>query len=100
MSIEALSRRLVTLERSPSASREIVKEVLEAIADELAEAGSVRLPGLGTLSVKERAASEGRNPRTGEKIQIAASRSVGFKIGKSLRERLNGGQGEAEEQRA
>ena len=47
---------------------------------------SVRVPGLGTFTVRERAARTGRNPRTGATIQIAASRSVGFKAAKSLKD--------------
>jgi DNA-binding protein HU-beta len=49
----------------------------------------VRLVGFGTFSVASRAASEGRNPRTGEKIQIAASKQAKFKPGKGLRDSLN-----------
>jgi DNA-binding protein HU-beta len=49
----------------------------------------VRLVGFGTFSVAARAASEGRNPRTGEKIKIAASKQPKFKPGKGLRDSLN-----------
>jgi DNA-binding protein HU-beta len=49
----------------------------------------VRLVGFGTFSVARRAASEGRNPRTGEKIKIAASKQAKFKPGKRLRDELN-----------
>ena len=50
----------------------------------------VQLPGLGTLIVRERPARTARNPRTGEKVEVAASRTVGFKPGKTLKERING----------
>lgn len=46
--------------------------------------------GLGGFEVKERAARAARNPRTGEEIQIAASKSVSFKPGKALKDEING----------
>lgn len=46
----------------------------------------VRVPGLGTFTVRHRAARTGRNPRTGESIQIGASYSVGFKAAKNLKD--------------
>ena len=49
---------------------------------------SVALVGFGTFNVRERAARMGRNPATGETIQIAASKGVGFKAGKSLKDSL------------
>ena len=49
----------------------------------------VRLVGFGTFSVASRSASEGRNPRTGEKIQIPASNQPKFKAGKGLKDALN-----------
>ena len=60
-----------------------------SITDALRTGGEVRLVGFGTFTVAERAASEGRNPRTGEKIQIAASKQAKFKPGKRLRDELN-----------
>jgi DNA-binding protein HU-beta len=66
-----------------------VDAVLESIASALKTGDEVRLVGFGTFSVAARAASEGRNPRTGEKIKIAASRQAKFKPGKSLRDSLN-----------
>ena len=72
----------------------VSKKDVEAVVDSLTEVvgeatttgDSVQLVGFGTFSLKERAAREGRNPKTGEKIDIAASRSVGFKPGKKLKE--------------
>lgn len=60
--------------------------VTSAIAGELANGGSVTLVGFGTFSVSERAARTGRNPQTGETIQIAASKGVKFKAGKGLKD--------------
>ncbi|MCZ3076848.1 HU family DNA-binding protein [Acinetobacter baumannii] len=66
-----------------------LQAVEDAITAALAEGGSVSLVGFGTFSVKERAARTGRNPKTGEQIQIAASKVPSFKAGKALREAVN-----------
>ena len=63
--------------------------VFEAITDSLKSGTEVRLVGFGTFSVANRAASEGRNPRTGEKIQIPASKQPKFKAGKGLKDAVN-----------
>ena len=65
-----------------------VDAVFSAISDALAKGDSVQLIGFGTFGVKERAAREGRNPRTGEKVQIAASKSPVFKAGKALKDKI------------
>jgi DNA-binding protein HU-beta len=72
-----------------SEASKAVDAVFDAIADALKGGDEVRLVGFGTFSVASRAASEGRNPRTGEKIQIAASKQAKFKPGKGLRDSLN-----------
>ena len=74
--------------RKSEASR-AVDAVFESIGEALKEGDEVRLVGFGTFSVSSRAASEGRNPRTGEKIKIAASKQAKFKPGKGLRDSLN-----------
>ena len=66
-----------------------VDATLEAITDALKSNDDVRLVGFGTYSVTERSATEGRNPRTGAPIKIAASKRCKFKPGKSLNEALN-----------
>ena len=63
--------------------------VFDAIAEALKGGDEVRLVGFGTFSIASRAASEGRNPRTGEKIHIAASKQAKFRPGKGLRDSLN-----------
>ena len=62
--------------------------VLDSIAGALSNGDSVALVGFGTFNVRERAARMGRNPATGETIQIAASKGVGFKAGKRLKDSL------------
>jgi DNA-binding protein HU-beta len=66
-----------------------VEAVLDAITNAMKSGDDVRLVGFGTFSVAARAASEGRNPRTGEKIQIPASKQPKFKAGKGLKDALN-----------
>lgn len=62
---------------------------MEAVSGTLARGESVALVGFGTFKVGERAAREGRNPRTGEPIKIAAGKTARFAAGKKLRELLN-----------
>jgi DNA-binding protein HU-beta len=66
-----------------------VDAVFDAITNSLKSGGDVRLVGFGTFSVTKRAASVGRNPRTGEKIQIKASNQPKFKAGKGLKDSVN-----------
>ena len=59
-----------------------------AIGDALAKGDSVQLIGFGTFGVTERAAREGRNPRTGEVVKIKASKVPTFKAGKGLKDKV------------
>ncbi len=65
-----------------------VDGVFQAITSELTSGGEVRLVGFGTFAVAARAASEGRNPRTGDKIAIPASKLPKFKAGKGLKDSI------------
>ncbi len=67
----------------------IVATVFEEISAALARGDRVELRGFGAFSVKRRAARIGRNPRTGEMVQVAAKHLPYFKTGKELRERIN-----------
>ena len=71
-----------------SASRAL-DSALQAITDALAGGDQVTLVGFGTFSVSERSAREGRNPRTGEPLQIAAAKIPKFKAGKALKDAVN-----------
>lgn len=62
---------------------------INAITDALSKQETISLVGFGTFSVKHRAAREGRNPRSGETIQIAASSTPAFKPGKALKDAVN-----------
>ncbi|GBD42965.1 Integration host factor subunit beta [bacterium HR40] len=71
----------------------IVATVFDTIATALVRGDRVELRGFGAFSVRERAARIGRNPRTGEEVQVPPKRVPHFKTGKELRERLNRGRG-------
>ena len=68
---------------------EVLDATLALIAEALQKGEEVRLLGFGTFAVAERAASSGRNPSTGETIEIKASRQARFKPGKKLKDSLN-----------
>ena len=70
-------------------SEAAVKAVFEAITEALAAGDKVQLVGFGTYAVKERAAREGRNPKTGETMTIAASKVPTFTAGKALKDTVN-----------
>ncbi len=74
---------------SKADSAKAVDSVFDSITGSLKGGNEVRLVGFGTFSVANRKASEGRNPRTGEKIQISASRQPKFKAGKALKDAVN-----------
>jgi len=63
--------------------------MISAITDSLKNGEPVTLIGFGTFEVRDRAARSGRNPRTGETIQISASKNPAFKAGKALKEAVN-----------
>jgi DNA-binding protein HU-beta len=66
-----------------------LKAFVDVVAEELKKGGKVQLVGFGTFEVSERAAREGRNPQTGEAMQIKASKTPRFKAGKALKDQLN-----------
>lgn len=61
----------------------------DVVKEELAKGEKVQLVGFGTFEVAERAAREGRNPQTGEKMLFKASKSPKFKVGKSFKDAVN-----------
>jgi DNA-binding protein HU-beta len=63
--------------------------IINSITKSLKKGDRVQLPGFGSFSVSRRDARQGRNPATGETIQIKASKSVRFKMGKDLKDTLN-----------
>lgn len=69
---------------------EAVEATFDAITSSLKSGDDVKILGFGNFSVTQRAATTGRNPRTGETIQIKASKSPKFKAGKGLKDAING----------
>lgn len=72
-----------------STAESAVNAVFDAIGDALAREETVSIAGFGTFTTKRRPSRMGRNPRTGEKITIAASKVASFKAGKALRDTVN-----------
>ena len=70
---------------------EVVDAVFDTMGDTLEGGGSVTVYGFGTFDVKERDARAGRNPKTGDVIQIAAKKGVRFKPAGALKKRVNAG---------
>lgn len=87
---ELIEKVAADAEITKKAAEIALNSVLEGIETSLVEEGKISFVGFGTFEVRERAAREGRNPKTGEPMTIAASKNVGFKAGKGLKERING----------
>ena len=67
----------------------VLKSFVDVVTGELKDGGKVQLVGFGTFEVSERAAREGRNPQTGETMEIKASKAPKFKAGKALKDAIN-----------
>ena len=76
-------------ELSKKDAEKALKAFIEVVTDELKKDEKVQLVGFGTFEVAQRAAREGRNPLTGEKMQIKASKAPKFKAGKALKDAVN-----------
>lgn len=76
-------------EISKKDAEKALKAFTDVVAEELVKGGKVQLVGFGTFEVVERAAREGRNPKSGETMTIAASKSPKFKAGKALKDQVN-----------
>ncbi len=74
---------------SKAAATRAVDTFVEAVTNTLKNGDQVTLVGFGTFSVRPRAARQGRNPRTGEPIDIPASNNPAFKAGKALKDAVN-----------
>lgn len=74
---------------SKAKATEALDAFVETVAKTLASGGEIRLVGFGTFEVANRKATEGRNPRTGATIKIAASKQPKFRAGKQLKEQVN-----------
>jgi DNA-binding protein HU-beta len=70
-------------------ARRVLDSTIEVISDTLSRGDSIALVGFGTFAVKERAERNGRNPKTGDTMTIAASKLPSFKPGKTLKDAIN-----------
>ncbi len=86
---DLISKVATDTDLSKTDATQVIEATLDCIADALKGGDEVRLVGFGTFSVAHRAASVGRNPRTGEKINIPASKNPKFKAGKALKDAVN-----------
>jgi DNA-binding protein HU-beta len=85
--VEAMSMKM---ESSKKDAETALKAFVEVVTEELTKGEKVQLVGFGTFEVAERKSREGRNPSTGETIQIEASKAPKFKAGKSFKDAVNG----------
>ena len=76
-------------EMNKSQAKQVVEAVFAAIVEAAREGQEVSLPGFGKFKVAEREARQGRNPATGETIQIAASKKLGFTPAKQVKDAMN-----------
>ena len=76
-------------ELSKKDSEKALKAFIDVVTDELVKGEKIQLVGFGTFEVRNREARTGKNPRTGEAIQIAASKVPAFKAGKALKDVVN-----------
>ncbi|WP_316862696.1 HU family DNA-binding protein [uncultured Cohaesibacter sp.] len=86
---ELISAVAEKAELTKAQAGEAVDAMFDIISDTLKGGDEVRIIGFGNFSVTERAATEGRNPRTGDTIQIPASKTPKFKAGKGLKDAVN-----------
>ncbi len=85
---ELIAKVAETTELTKKDATKAVEAVLDAIADALKTGDKVQLIGFGNFEVRERAARKGRNPQTGEEIEIASSKIPAFKPGKQLKDSI------------
>ncbi len=90
MNLTELKKKMAeTTGQSQEEADKSIKAVLGIISEALEKGDSVALPGFGSFSINERAARTCRNPRTGESMQLSASKAVKFKAGKALKDAVN-----------
>ncbi len=83
---ELVDKLSASLDMPKAQTRRMVDSFVEAVTGTLTNGEKVQISGLGTFNVRKRAAREGRNPQTGEKITIPARNAVGFRAAKQLKD--------------
>ena len=76
---------------SKAAAERAFDSVIDAVREGVQKDGKVQIIGFGTFSVRERSARNGRNPQTGQAMKIKAYKTVGFKVGKEFKDKINKG---------
>ena len=87
--VELIAAMAEKAELSKKDAEKALKAFTEVVAEELTKGEKIPLVGFGTFEVSERPAREGRNPRSGETMTIAASKAPKFKAGKALKDAIN-----------
>ena len=87
--VELVNKVALKCDRSKKDAEKAVNAVIESITEALVSGEKVSLIGFGTFDVKDRAAKNGVNPRTGAKLSIAARKVPAFKAGKALKDAVN-----------
>lgn len=85
--IDAIAKQVSGMTKTNIAA--VVDATVASISAELTNGGKVQLIGFGTFETRQRAAREGRNPKTGAALKIAASKTPAFSAGKSLKDAVN-----------
>ncbi len=85
--IDAIAKQVSGVTKTNIAA--VVDATVATISQELTNGGKVQLIGFGTFETRARAAREGRNPKTGAALKIAASKTPAFSAGKSLKDAVN-----------
>lgn len=85
--IDAIAKQVSGVTKTNIAA--VVDATVASISAELVKGGKVQLIGFGTFETRQRAAREGRNPKTGAALKIAASKTPAFSAGKSLKDAVN-----------
>ena len=86
---ELVAAMAANAELSKKDAEKALKAFIDVVTEELKKGEKIQLVGFGTFEVSERAAREGRNPATGEAMQIAAAKAPKFKPGKALKDMIN-----------
>lgn len=86
---ELVAKLAEKTELSKKDAEKALNAFVDVVTEELAAGGKVQIVGFGSFDVKERPARTGRNPQTGKKIKIAASKAPAFKAGKALKDSVN-----------
>lgn len=86
---ELIEKMAQSADMTKADAERALNSFISTVTGELAGGGDVSLVGFGTFKVNERAARSGRNPQTGETIQIAAAKVPAFKAGKAIKDAVN-----------